>query len=132
MNSPYPGCCLVLKQGRRREETHRLSGGGGEPCDKSPWQPKERGTLVAIVTMRDLCSHMSTVAMVTVRLEWIPKGEVGRRGEDLSFPHNPPSKAEKKEMAGRGTPLPSFLLFSLQQRELEHICTTESYPWVFI
>lgn len=38
-------------------------------------------------------------------LEWIPKGEVGRRWEDLSFPHNPPSKAEKKEMAGQGTPL---------------------------
>lgn len=76
MNSPYSSCCLVLKQGRSKE-THRLSGWGGEPCDKSPWQPRERGTLVAIVTMRDLCSHMSTVAMVTVQAGVDPKGGGG-------------------------------------------------------
>lgn len=52
------------------------------------------GTLVAIVTMIDLCSHMSTVAMVTVRAGVDPKGGRGKRGEDLSSPHNPPSKAE--------------------------------------
>lgn len=38
---------------------------------------KGTGTLVAIVTMRDLCSHMSTVAMVTVRAGVDPKGGGG-------------------------------------------------------
>lgn len=76
MNSPSPDSCLVLTQ---RRESKRPTGYqvGGKPCDKSPWQPRERETLVAIVTMRDLCSHMSTVAMATVRAGVDPKGGGG-------------------------------------------------------
>lgn len=82
--------------------------------------------------MRDLCSHMSTVAMVTVRAGVDPKGW-GEEGGGSFSPHNPPSKAKKKEMAGEA---PHFYPSSSSpswEKEVEHdISTNESSLWGFI
>lgn len=84
--------------------------------------------MVAIATMRDLCGHMSIVAMVTVRAGVDPKGWEQDRGGSFSSPQ-PTIKGREKEDGRRGPFYHGSPSFPSWEREIEHVISTnESSP----